>query len=422
MNNLLKVLLLIIVFAEARADRTLASDFCEKFQSTFSGVNSDLTFSLKELSRLQTDEVQTEFDLNDGITRRKKDDFIRNGRNIIFLQGSLTPPSKSDVMKEWKAAVELIKPFRPHINSLKNIESLEACENYVSEVKLDIATFNRNFEEFNHIYSELKLKLEFITIEKEIRQLMRGLRQSWEIWRVTNLEDVKEQIRDKNIRNVVIVSHANRAGKLIDSEGIPFPQRFFRGLAENLFSLGIYSCYSQKILEFYELEGILKRNSVYKNRLLFSVAEVPELAAEQLAPMSRISNFIKSVDRKIVKEIKKNISRIENEEMAPLCKIRVKNILTSTLSDTSKEKLNLILKDFFIGQLGSKKNEFSFPCSKLSFGENQLWIQPASDKLPEIDEVDLEIFGLEERNIMLSSKVFKRSGNWRSQKITISVE
>jgi hypothetical protein len=265
-------------------------------------------------------------------------------------------------------------------------------------------------KETNRHFLKLKPLLEAIAVDQEIKQLPDEIKRRWKIIRYTRLGEVKKALKSQNIHNMILVSHARSNGQLVDSEGQAYPLSFFHDLSPSLYSLTLYSCYSKEAVKLYRLKENIQTASVYPNRKLFYVKDVRVQNKESLAPISKISNFVRKIDFSLSEDGIEPLvpySSLANKR----CKVEIEGVPQNT-------RLTATLNGQFLGIITQRENQFNFPCGLAIKDQNTLFLRPfASKGLTRVNEFVLKF---QSQKLLHQSQRFTSKGLWIGEKILFS--
>jgi len=230
---------------------------------------------------------------------------IGQGRNVILV----IAPSEAQ-RAEYEAIL-------PHLDELK-------AEYKVEGAKLKWLKKTHTFEscmarqevtEFNFIrYKELSEAIKNITVAQRITDFQAmdkqakkagvklfGLRHTlkidWEIREMNSLNDLRDTLTDPELLNLIVVSHGNESGKIVDSRFNELPSTAFERIQPNLQSISFFSCHSDKAPETYFMKDQLNSHASYQQiRSVNHVISSDALEAANEAPTLALNAYIESVD------------------------------------------------------------------------------------------------------------------------------
>ncbi len=314
-------------------------------------------------------------------------------RNVIFLiRPTDEEQAEFDRLKpELKKLDREIRREFKRYGSLFKADSYSECRLKQEELQFDIARLN-SLSQTKAAYTVAKEVSEFKSLKQAIHRADRkylvggALHLKWEFAPSNHLQEVYDQLHAGDIGNAIIVTHGKISGKLVDSNSDEIPSSFFSWLSPSLMSLNFYSCYSQKILDAYDLRKKLTAGpSAHALRFTHHVGLTPLVRDEELAPEIALSAFLTRVDDTLSRALEGNLrlemlegpKRPENRQGA-LCHLDL-----SGLSIT-RGGFALILNQTFIGQLSAGASRsgagshLEFPCEWVQATGNTLVIQNQS--------------------------------------------
>lgn len=328
--------------------------------------------------------------------------------NYIFLPARVPVPSRQQLQRQWKKNFETLEPFQRKTRSIKRADSVEECLERIEKTNLNVPAYWKALKKFQKDQAALQPQLEALALQAEIRQLSRPLKERWKIYPYSHLEEIKEILRDGTTHNVILVAHATSTGKLVDSDGHHFPLGFFEGLSRSLFSLTLYSCFAKEVVKTYQVDQALTLESFYPKRPIYFVKEVEDYDKLALAPLPRLSSFIRKVDRAIRRELPGN--RLEPQsQMGRWCQIQIETPLKES------EQVTLTIDRKFIGKASARKSLLRYPCDWVR-PDSVLFLRPIGVRaLPEVDLLQLSF---SDPAVSATHQRFFRNEQWVGQRVT----
>jgi hypothetical protein len=211
---------------------------------------------------------------------------------------------------------------------------------------------------------------ELAKLEKKIVSILKKSKQIWEYRRSTRMEEVLSAVSSGRYENIIIISHGQSSGQLVDSSHSTYPVGSFTQIAPQLKSLAFYSCYSNKTLLQYDLEKLMTETpSLHSKRFLVSVKERKQDLAGQVAPLEGFKKFFNNWDKKLRQETgpSRTVVSVELKK----CQLQIEGFsLTSGV-------LSISLNRNLIGVIrpGSRDHSASFECRLLNKEKNLLVIK-----------------------------------------------
>jgi hypothetical protein len=158
-------------------------------------------------------------------------------------------------------------------------------------------------------------------------------------------------------------------GELLDGYDALYHGSFFKRVSPQLESLSLFSCHSEDAAEFYDLSNLLThQTSFHPERLLFTVKPNHIYDKKNIAPISLLGGFIKSIDHTLHAQLhSQRPSQKARQAKAlpptPLCTLELNHVALTTGS------ISVLINQHIVGVLhpASPQDDavFSFPCNLL---------------------------------------------------------
>jgi len=302
------------------------------------------------------------------------------GRNVIF---SIDPPK--DVLAtidlnqkrlQLDEIVQEMNSLNPMLIQISQSESIDDCLEKVKILKFD-------FDHYLHLFEE-KMKLQIVNQVDEgamanqvIRRTIPHLQLKWEVIHSTDLMVLHEVLRNRDVQNVVIISHGKSDGKLVDSRLSEYPLGFFTDLSPSIRSITIFSCYAEEVSKKYQINEQLSLSpSRFKSRHLYYSKGKKIAGMEESVPVKAFRSFMQKVDQRLFNEMFFGVQENNGE-------VETNPLLCSLVFDGLKViqgTLGFQLNGRFIGSLnlGNQTQSFAYPCDFLDREKNILIIRNLS--------------------------------------------
>jgi hypothetical protein len=237
-------------------------------------------------------------------------------------------------------------------SDLKNTENLNSCLETLAKNSRDF----QEVQDYLNFYLSSQDQLEAYTESKALKVLNIKLRaferDGWRIKFVKNMKAMYEDLEDDlNVEEVLIIAHSDQAGRIYDAKKNIFPKGAFSNLPSTIKKLMIYSCHSEKVVEFYQIKRYLQKFDFY-----YPQVEKRFIAHfESKIPLLSVRSF------KNIKSHRKSSFEIHQR----LCQLE-------TSGDEKIDGIAVSLNDQFLGFINLKKaNSLSFDCRLLNAQKNQ---------------------------------------------------
>jgi hypothetical protein len=301
-------------------------------------------------------------------------------KNIIFSIGPRT-----DEMDRVKVLVEEREKLNEDVNwiskKLKKRKTFDRCMKYIADNEINVNELEVKLRRIKAISQdpEVGKYSELIAVKKFVAKGDRKLKLDWELIETNNINDVYKTLTSESIGNVIIISHGKEDGFLVDSYGQEYPKAFFAELSPSLMSLNFYSCYSQDLVQLYDLKRKVSASpSFYKIRYLTSVSENNFFDSSSFAPVSAFSDYIRELDRYLDRSLKGAMA-VQDEYGDELADYEQEEMCWLDVSDIRVEKgtYAVTLNGNYVGAFADHENygDMFYPCRFLKTEKNSLKIK-----------------------------------------------
>lgn len=228
-----------------------------------------------------------------------------SGRHLIFsilpAPELLEPDSVSHMRADALRLDSEIRPWNEMAIRLIRSKDTESCEREAREMHFDLSLYRKLLGERNSIWIPDQID-EARIAARVIRRFTRHSSLAWEVIQSTDLEQVRQSLRDPLVEDVVIFAHGISGGRLLDSRGNAYPAGFFDEVSSSIRSLSIFACHSLESLEHYGLDRNLARGpSRHPNRLLFLARGSRLLGGEERVPVRGFRRFMREVEKRVLR-------------------------------------------------------------------------------------------------------------------------
>jgi hypothetical protein len=301
-------------------------------------------------------------------------------RNIIFSIGP-----RSDNLDQLQKVVEERDRLRGDVDwltkKLKKRKSFSRCMKYIQDNGVDVAELERKLLRIKEISAmpEVRKHEELIAVRKFVWKGDRNLKFHWELVETNNILKVYKTLKSRDVGNVIIISHGKEDGFLVDSFGHEYPKAFFAEISPSIMSINFYSCYSQDLVELYDLKAKLSSApSFYKIRYVTSVSENNFFDSSSFAPVSAFADYLRSLDKYLNHGFKGALA-VQNEFGQELSQYQSQQMCQMDISDIEVEKgtYAIELNKNFVGLVSEQQNDgqLTYPCSFLKEEKNSLKVK-----------------------------------------------
>ena len=308
-------------------------------------------------------------------------------RNVILI---LSPSQKQEDEYDLEKPIlanlnQDLKRERKTIRYLKTAPGYDECLVRLKETRFDPIAYSKLFRRVKK--NEFVQNAKFLKLtQKQLKSagkkwfgLVNALKHDWETVPFSNLNQIRNALRDPSIANLIIVLHGSEIGKFEDAELNIFPYHGFGNISPHLRSLSIFTCHGEQIVQSYPIAEILRnQESPYPVRLVGYSKSHDFMESSNSTPLVALSSFMVAVDKKIV-EIESNstlaLGFINENLSAPLPEEEC--VAQVTAADFDMGAFDLDLNSQWIGTLypgEGKRHRYRFPCR---------WLKPGSTFLLE---------------------------------------
>ena len=272
------------------------------------------------------------------------------GEKYIFvhLPERKFDPQKIEEMKIREKELSKLDLFQ----KLKFIQDRESCLSLLIHHGDDF----KKVEDYFDFYLKNQDQIEAYGEEKSLKVLRKKLktfqRKGWGVYFVDHVSEMYQKLHaSSKISDLFIIAHSDKFGRLYDAHKNTFPKGAFANLPKSLKRLVIYSCHSEKVLDFYKIKSNLHKYSVYYPQ----VEESFKSLFESKTPLVSIRSF---------KDISPKKSFISLNSI-PRCELKITN-------DQKLNSMAVSLNDQFLGLINlSRGPRLDFDCDLLRPEKNQ---------------------------------------------------
>lgn len=311
---------------------------------------------------------------------------VTRHRNLVISLGpaphELQGVDKEAALKNYKAKY---KDFKKQAKAGRKIfqesESIEDCERLRLKHKFNYEDFERLALEVEEdhvgkkLYEHSVVKGQFNSKASKLIPFG-GTKLKWELIENGDISTIHSLLRSTDVANVILVIHGTEKGKIIDSQMNEIPRTFFKNLSPSIISLNFFSCFSQKIDDYYGLSQEFNSARSHHPLRHISFVEVDESYSYQAGqvPLLSFSGYLSQVDLFMYHSLRGNLlyqNLARNLATTPdsqLCKLNVENL------GNDKGTFSLTINNIQVGALtpDKTKTEFGFDCSILKDSGNKL--------------------------------------------------
>ncbi len=277
-------------------------------------------------------------------------------RNYVFLY---KPLKSGDVLDrhrgELKNIMNQISIQDKNIEKLVESKSIAECRSLYDQFPVD-----ENY--YNNLKKSLKnnkLALDSVGSEIVLNSILEleeeeSLYNSWTILYQTELNSLQEILNSPDTGSVVIVSHVSERGQLFDSRGRGIPREIFKKVSPSIHSINFYSCFGEKLLDFYKLGNNTQKRSSAHKRLDISYAK-QNMNNDKLSP-HLFKKYFSKIDFKGATRLQKLSLDSDIKDISfKKCELKINT------NDKSADYF-VMLNDYFIANPTHNRNIYSFPC------------------------------------------------------------
>lgn len=223
------------------------------------------------------------------------------GRNLIF---SLMPPARltqgpefERAKKRYEELTDILMGMLPLLRSFMFADGVDECITLAREAQFD-------FKAFQTLGTE-RAGLEWVNQIRDgneasaiLSRTVPKLRHDWEVHPTTDLMTVFQALRSTQVRNIIIVAHADTDGRIFDSSFNEYPIGFFSDISPTIESISIYSCHSEKVVERYKIADRIRALPTYhERRTVYRSVGMKLMGIQDVVPIKSLGSFIKKIDR-----------------------------------------------------------------------------------------------------------------------------
>lgn len=184
----------------------------------------------------------------------------------LIPREKMTQDEKSELKRLRKIVNQNKKQLnrKEFINSLNKLSTHEECYQFIDTP--DMTNLFLKFEKDYKSYYDLKTKkFNEVTAKMMEKNLNIFRRKGWTVFTGLSINEVHRQILKAPKSTVLIVGHASEKGEVVDKDVNIIPATFFKNT--EIDNLIIYSCHSDKVIDFYEIYHIKSIHRYYKPQL-----------------------------------------------------------------------------------------------------------------------------------------------------------
>lgn len=307
-------------------------------------------------------------------------------RNVVVSLGPapylLNGVDTERALKTYKEKYKLFKKLAKKGRKIfQESDTIAQCEALRKREKFDYEAFEILASEIEDdqvgkkLYEHSVIKGQFNS--KVPRYILAGgTKLQWELIENGDISTIYDVLHSPDVANVILVIHGTEKGKIIDSQMNELPRTFFRNLSPSLMSLNFFSCFSQKIDDFYKLsEEFNTSRTQYALRHL-SFVEVDESYSYQAGqvPFLAFGGYLSQIDLFMYHSLRGNLlyqnlaRNIQEVPTSQQCQLHVENLANK------KVTYGVTINNTQVGALtpNNTKAEFSFDCAILKGSSNKL--------------------------------------------------
>jgi hypothetical protein len=300
-------------------------------------------------------------------------------RNVVISLGpasyELVGVDQKAALKNYKAKYKIFKKQAKIGRKIfQEADTIAECERLRKVEKFDYESFEKLAIDIEDdlvgkkLYEHSVIKAQFNSKASPFL-ITGGTKLKWEIVENGDITTIHEILYSPDVANVIMVIHGTEKGKIIDSEMNEIPRTFFRNLSPNLMSLNFFSCYSQKIDNYYGLSEEFN-NSKSSNALRhLSFVELDKSYSYQAGqvPFASFGGYLSQIDLSMYHTLRGNLlyqdlaRNLPKASAGEICKLNVENL------GNKKVTYGITINNVQVGALTPDKasREFSFNCSIL---------------------------------------------------------
>ena len=323
---------------------------------------------------------------------------LSSGRDVIAIMA----PSPSQlasfeaVKEKRKNLTASYKAMKTQLKQLMKSRDRAECLAQQSELNFDYKAFTDVNTALNSMFDFQRVS-DYQSLSKLVKRGRKGifgqnkLKLPWEVVDVPDLNVFHELLMDQNLRNLIVVGHAEENGKMADMRFTELPYTTFSTVSPKLHSIIFFSCFSKSWISAYNLESIFQtRPSNFPGRVLAWLNTGNIIASENgqvqnlqnAAPAIALTPFLKEADQLISTEQDKALIALARSapEAAAISKSQTCSAHFQGL--TVKNGADLVkLNGSWIGTIYPDtlaSQEFTFPCELVSASANTVALENGS--------------------------------------------
>jgi hypothetical protein len=329
-------------------------------------------------------------------------------RNVVVSLGpaewQLKGVDKNVALKNYKAKYKQFTHLAKIGRKIfQESDTVEECQKLSRENNFNYENFEKLATEVEDdqigqkLYESSVIKSQFNSKASPF-VVIGGTKMKWEFIENGDITSIHALLHSPDIANVILVIHGTEKGKIIDSQMNEIPRTFFRNLSPSIMSLNFFSCFSQKIDDYYGLSEEMntgKTEQALRHLTFVEVDETYSYKAGQV-PFAAFSGYLSQVDLFMYHSLRGNLlyqNLARDLEAAPhsqVCKLNVENL------GNEKVTYSMTINNVQVGALtpDKSKTEFNFDCSILKDTENKLRfldIQVEHDEKLTVDQAQIPI-------------------------------
>lgn len=297
-------------------------------------------------------------------------------RNVVISLGSpkwkLEDANVKELAKNYRRTYKKFKRYaRKGQKIFKNSNTIAECEVLKKKHKF----IYKDFEALSSQIQEDKIgKTAFqsdnirrqFRAQTSILNFARSLKLKWEFIDNGDIETINEILQSPDIGHVVLVIHGTQKGKVIDSNMNEIPRTFFKNISPSIISLNFFTCYSQKIDQYYGISSMLaSADSFHPLRHLTFVEMDPtySYSAGQV-PFQSFAGYFQKLDYFLVNSSRGSLlyqsltNDLRKPEEMNKCELQISNL------GQKETTFSVTINNTYVGSVTSarKESRFEFDC------------------------------------------------------------
>jgi hypothetical protein len=309
-----------------------------------------------------------------------------SGKNLILI---MAPTDQQ--LKEYNESLPHLKELEADLKArykvlrwLEKSSSHAECLSRQAQVHFDYLGFLELKKTLSSITVASRIE-EYKAMNKEAEKsgksflnLSHPLKLTWETRDMATLNDLRNALNDPLLENLVIVTHGEENGTIVDSRLNEVPSSAFSTLMPKLQSITFFSCHSIEAEKKYFLKDAFAKNESFQQiRTINHVISSDYLESHNQAPVMGLSDFLKQLDGKLYQNKIGNTrvqlafqSKMKEPAASEVCSIHFQGL------KISRGAFNAKLNGHWAGiyEAGEENSEHPFPCS---------WLLPQNDLILE---------------------------------------